>query len=161
MTLSDDQFEGLAQRVNSGSGFSIRTHGPKAGQEASNSFMVGNLSQGAKASTPTSGAELKGFAESRSGELSRTDRFMGAWGNDLDVSRSFPLTKRGEVGARSMTIAQGQKAAGKIGASPDDYLGDVTPPMAKERGRGNQVPYPSVANKRWVYEPIRTRRPRA
>jgi hypothetical protein len=164
--LSDDQFSGLAQRVNEGGGFSVRTHGPKAGEEAENAFMVGTLRHGQDVPMPTSGGTLKGFAESRRPELSRTDRFMGGWAGgkaaSLDVSQAFPLTKRGEVGARRMGIAEGQKAIGKVGPG-GEYQGDVMAPMVKRHGgkEGPQVPFHSAANKSWVYGPVKSRRPKA
>lgn len=160
--LSDQQFEGLAGELNKGGGFSIRTHGAEAGTSPSNAYMVGIQGRGANIPSPTTGSALRGFAETQGSALSAPNRYLGGWSGEketaLDVSQAFPRTKRGAVQSRQATVANAQKAAGEVGHS-GEYIGDVTVPAAKLRG-GERVHYAPRSVKSWVYDPIKSRRPR-
>jgi hypothetical protein len=96
--LNDDQFEGLARRLDKpDSGYSINTH---TGVEPKHGLMVSQPGGNRKISIPASGGALKGHAVTHDEELGEHDKVQGLWRPgerktaDADISQRFPQHKK-------------------------------------------------------------------
>lgn len=94
--LSRSEFGKLAKTVREGGGFSINVNTGEAPKEG---YMVAAKgSKETKIPAPkTYGPQLEAYAQSNRKELSRSDRYMGAWGGryyaSLDVAQNIAPKK--------------------------------------------------------------------
>lgn len=111
--------------MNKGEGFSVKAVGPNAGDEARDSVMVGGgAGTEGRVPTPVQAGDVQRYAESRSAQLAPAHRYLGGWGNSLDVSDAFPRTPGGTVMAVIAGITRGEDAVGVVD-SDGQYAGDL------------------------------------
>lgn len=102
--LSPHILESLERDINEPyGGFTIKSHGPQAGQPARDSYMVGLAQHGQNdMPLPITASQISDFATSRGDALSEPDNYLGGFndtdkgnkgGNpgSLDVSKAFPM----------------------------------------------------------------------
>lgn len=98
--LNIKQLTQLARNMNvPDGGFTIKSHGPNTGDSPENAYMVGQSKFGRnKIPMPIDPTDISDFANSRSAELTKDDRYFGGWHNPanemgaLDVSKAYPVS---------------------------------------------------------------------
>ena len=143
MNINDDQFQGLADAVNTWGGFTAHASGPKVGQTPTNMFSVGTEAEGRHHPLPETNLSLKQFAQQHAATLDRPGRLLGGWASKgrawQDVPRGYPITPQGEVGARHATLRENQEAFGVLGTEAEGFLGEIAHPFHPETLRGADI----------------------
>lgn len=141
--LSEAQFQQRAEILNAGGGFSVKAFGPRAGEEARDSVMVGGaggVPEG-RIPEPSSGSDIKKYTDKNRAALTPDHRYLGGWGGTLDVSDAFPNTTAGASMAVIQGITRGEDSVGVVG--PDaEYVTEYPTQagMANHKTTGYQVP---------------------
>ena len=170
MTASDHlnyrQVEKLMKRVNSGGGFSVKAYGPDVGTEAENVHMVGGGGRGLNIFPAEVGGDVEAtteqgmaFAETRKNALSGPRSWMGGWHGDdriaLDVSHSYPQTRRGAMRARKAAVRRGEEAFGTLGMRTEGGSQSYDETANPFYGKTTSL---NTETRAWANEPITKRR---
>jgi hypothetical protein len=165
--LNYRQVGGLMKRANSGGGFSVKAYGPNVGKEAEGVHMVGGAGgAGQNIFPPEVGHDVEAtteqgmsYVEQRKGLLSGPRSFFGGWhgGNRiaLDVSHSYPQTRRGTMRARKAAVRRGEESFATLGmrtpGGSQSYDETVNPYYGKTTSLNTET-------RAWANEPINRRR---
>ncbi len=114
--LSPEQFQQRADILNQGDGFSVRTVGVHAGEEARGSVLVGGAAAEGRVPVPVKGEHIAAYAESNAKALRPAHRYLGGWGRTLDVSDAFPSGAKGTTMAVIAGITRGEDSVGEVDA---------------------------------------------
>ena len=166
--LNFSQIANYIKRANSGGGFSVKAYGPDAGTEPENVHMVGGVGgAGQDIYPPEVGHDVEAtteqgmsFVEQRENLLRGPRSFFGGWHGDdrisLDVSHSYPTTRRGTMRARKAAVRRGEETIGTLGrrttGGTATYAGGTDNPFyGKTRSLNTET-------RAWANEPITRRR---
>ena len=116
-------------------GFTIKSHGPNAGQPATDSYMVGLAQHGQnEMPLPITAEQISEFATSRGEALSEEGNYLGGFNNtdknknpgSLDVSRAYPR-KEGLFMPMLQARWGGNRPEDSVGILDEkgEYVGDI------------------------------------
>jgi hypothetical protein len=155
--LSSNQFDVLADTINTGGGFSVKVAGDQGvGQKAKDGYMVGMPGYGRDFSPGSvAGSDLESYAVENQDVLSEPDVYMGGWqGTDpirgsVDASRRFDRSASGIVGARDAAIVSNQEAIGEVDKR-GGYVGDINNPYYVSSVGHNEKSQINLFENRWI-----------
>lgn len=130
--LSPHILKNLEQSINQPyGGFTVKSHGPEAGQPAKDAYMVGLAEHGQnEMALPITADQISEFATSRGDALSDPSNYLGGFndtdkGNkgsnpgSLDVSRAFPRSE-GEFPAMMQARWGGKRPEDSVGVIDEE-----------------------------------------
>ncbi|NBZ96563.1 MAG: hypothetical protein EBR40_09095 [Proteobacteria bacterium] len=132
-SMRQDQYDALAAKLNDPNDAGFSANPRKGGAPPRSRYMVGqrDVEEGTHA-MPSTGTDIRVYADSNAPTLSRPERYLGGWVEDedayLDVPKGFPRTPQGEVDARKSTLENSQRAYGVVD-SKGRYAGTVYSPF--------------------------------